>query len=56
MLLDYLEKLALSSCEQIWDYLYSEDCGKAVYLLPKREKTEQCIAWGADKGIRCAIM
>lgn len=41
MLLDYLEKLALSSCEQIWDYLYSEDCGKAVYLLPKREKTEQ---------------
>lgn len=34
------ERIALTKGEQLWDYLYSGDAGKALYLIGVSEKTE----------------
>lgn len=42
---------ALSKCEQSWDYLYSEDAGKALFLVGKlgKDRSTYCIGSGAAK-------
>lgn len=44
------EQLELSSCEQIWDYLYSEDCGKAIYLIGQKGKNGAVYCVGSGQG------
>lgn len=52
-LIDHLErgeKPALSSCEQVWDYLYSADCGKAMLLIGQRGKNGAVYCVGSGQG------
>lgn len=52
-LLEHLEtgqQMDLSKCEQIWDYLYSEDCGRAMALIGKLGKPGAIYCIGSGKG------
>ena len=35
------EKIKLTKCEQMWDYLYSADAGEALYLIGEKGKKEK---------------
>lgn len=52
-LLEKLEKgqqMDLSGCEQIWDYLYSEDCGRAMAMIGTLGKPGAIYCVGSGKG------
>lgn len=39
----------LTKCEQMWDYLYSEDCARALYLTAKKGKDGKIYPIGSGK-------
>jgi len=43
------EILPLSKGEQIWDYLYSKDCGRAMYLVGEKGVSEKVYVIGSGK-------
>ena len=56
-LIDHLEKgetMPLSRCEQIWDYLYSSDCGRAILLIAKygKDGAVYCVGSGIGRPLR----
>lgn len=56
-LIDHLEnkqRMPLSSCEQPWDYLYSDDCGRALCLIGEKGKPGAiyCVASGESRPLK----
>lgn len=45
------ETVELTPCEQIWDYLYSEDAGKAFYLIGQKGKDKSVYVLGSGKAM-----
>lgn len=43
------EELNVTRCEQIWDYLYSEDAAKAIYLVSEKGKNGHTYVLGSGK-------
>ena len=41
------EKIELTACEQVWDYLYSDDAGKAFYLIGESGKNGRIYVLGS---------
>lgn len=46
------EKMLLTAGEQIWDYLYSEDAAKAMFLAGSKGKSGKTYILGSGKGRR----
>ncbi len=48
------ETISLTACEQQWDYLYAEDCGRALRLIAERgrDKAVYCIGSGNVRPLR----
>ncbi len=44
------EKPSLTKGEQVWDYLYSADCARALYLIAKKGKHGAVYVVGSGKG------
>ena len=56
-LIEHLEDkkhLPLSSCEQPWDYLYSDDCGRAMFLIGEKGRPGAiyCVASGESHPLK----
>lgn len=52
-LLEHLERgetMPMSGCEQIWDYLYSADCGRAITLIAQKGKDSAVYCVGSGEG------
>jgi len=43
------EEPALTKCEQLWDYIYSEDCARALYLIAKNGKNGKIYPVGSGE-------
>ncbi len=48
------EHMPLSSCTQIWDYLYRDDCARAMYLIGQkgRDQAVYCVASGQGRPLK----
>ena len=56
-LLDHLERgqaIPLTACEQMWDYLYASDCGRALRLIAERgtDQAVYCVGSGVARPLR----
>ncbi|MGL4389117.1 MAG: NAD-dependent epimerase/dehydratase family protein [Brevinema sp.] len=43
------EEMELTSCEQLWDYLYEEDCAKAFIAIAEKGKDQSVYCIGSGK-------
>ena len=47
------EHAAFTPAEQQWDYLYSEDAARALFLVAEHGKVEKSMCLEADRYVRC---
>lgn len=48
------QKMPLTACEQMWDYLYAEDCGRALRLIGESgmDQAVYCVGSGRVRALR----